>query len=395
LSLRSNHWAGISERLRRFEARFKLHQYSFFILLLITLLIDPFVVVAAAESTTEPRPFEMLVLGDSVVWGQGLSEEKKFYTKVKNAIQRELPGNRKVRQLVEAHSGAVIAPKKPKSCPTAPGEVPIGTPTLFSQVDAALSAYASFGVNREDVDLVLLNGCINDVGFPVIVNPFTSEKTITKQSAKFCKAGMESLLLRIRNRFPNAVIVVTGFFPIISPATNPNLINKLFEAFFDTSQSRKIVNKAAKKEQKERRRLGVQQAAADQPNWLIQTLTRLSNHWKSVSDTDLQAAVDAVNTSSTGSKAYLAKVVFTDEECYAAKGTNLWKLMGSEGGLITDDEMFVPRKETCQLAAADLNAFGRLICPAAGTGHPNVKGAEKYADAIIQRLRDSSVLGRR
>src|SRR4051812_2641493 len=120
---------------------------AFFIVLVIMRLIDPVVIVASAQTTTEPRPFEMLVLGDSVVWGQGLSEEKKFYTRVKNAIERELPGNRKVRQLVEAHSGAAIAPKKPKSCPTAPGEVPIVTPTLFSQVDAALSTYASFGVN--------------------------------------------------------------------------------------------------------------------------------------------------------------------------------------------------------------------------------------------------------
>ena len=138
----------------------------FLILLVITRLIDPFLVVAAAQTSTEPRPFEMLVLGDSVVWGQGLSEEKKFYTQVKHAIERELAGNRKVRQLVEAHSGAVIAPKKPKVCPTAPGEVPLTTPTLFSQVDTALSKYASFGVNREDIDLVLLDGCINDVQVP-------------------------------------------------------------------------------------------------------------------------------------------------------------------------------------------------------------------------------------
>lgn len=137
----------------------------------------------------------MLVLGDSVVWGQGLSEENKFYTKVKDEIERELSGNRKVRQLVDAHSGAVIAPKKPKCCPIAPGEVPIGTPTLFAQVDTALSKYASFGVNRNDIDLVLPNGCINDIGFPLIVNPFTSQKTITKQSENSVKREWKSCCL--------------------------------------------------------------------------------------------------------------------------------------------------------------------------------------------------------
>ena len=371
---------------------------AFFILLVIAFPNSPFLVRASAQTSAEPRPFEMLVLGDSVVWGQGLSEEKKFYTKVKNAIERELPANRKVRQLVKAHSGATIAPKKPKSCPIAPGEVPIASPTLFSQVDAALSTYASFGINREDVDLVLVNGCINDVGFPVIVNPFTREKKITKESAKFCKAGMESLLLRIRDRFPRAVIVVTGFFRIISPATDPEVMDKLLEAFLGGSQSRKIVSRAAKEQQKEMRRAGRRSASlAEQPPWLIRQLSLLSNHWKSVSDSDLQAAVDVINTNSAGPKAYLAKVVFSDEECYAAKGTNLWKITGSGGGLgnlLTDDEMFVARQETCRLAAADLKGVGRLICPAAGTGHPNVKGAEKYADAIIQQLRNASVFGR-
>ena len=369
-----------------------------FILLVIASPNNPFLVRASAQTSADPRPFEMLVLGDSVVWGQGLSEGRKFYATVKNAIERELPGNRRVRQLVKAHSGAAIAPKKPKACPIAPGEVPIATPTLFSQVDAALATYASFGIKREDVDLVLVNGCINDVGFPAIVNPFTPEKKITKESAKFCKAGMESLLLRIRDRFPRAVIVVTGFFRIISPATDPDVISKLLEAFLGGSQSRKVVSKAAKEQQKELRRAERRGASlAGQPPWLIRELSRLSNHWKLVSDSDLQAAV-AINKNSAGPKAYLAKVAFSDEECYAANETNLWKITGSGGGignLMTDDEMFAARQETCRLAAADLKGFGKLICPAAGTGHPNVKGAEKYADAIMQQLSNTPVLGRR
>ena len=370
--------------------------YGLIGILIVFVITRPFV-VASAQTTTAPRLFEMLVLGDSVVWGQGLTEEKKFYTKVKNAIERELPDNRKVRQLVEAHSGAVIAPKKPKSCPIAPGEVPIGTPTLFSQVDAALSKYASFGVKRNDVDLVLLNGCINDVGFPIIVNPFTSKKTITKQSEKFCKKGMEKLLPHIRSSFPNAVIVVTGFYPIISEATGPDVINQLLEAFLGGTQGRKIANKAAKEQQKEaRRNAGVEREAGNQVDWVIRQLSVLSNHWKAVSDADLQAAVNTVNSGQP--PVYFVKVDFLPEECYAGEHTNLWKITGSGGGignLKTDDEMFDQRQETCRLAAADLKGFGRLICPAAGTGHPNIKGAEKYADAIIQQLRNAAVLGRR
>ena len=358
--------------------------------------LDLFVGGAVAQTTSDARPFEMLVLGDSVVWGQGLSEKNKFYTRVKNEIESELGGGRKVRQLVEAHSGAVIAPKKPKSCPTAPGEVPMGTPTLFSQVDTALSKYAAFGVNANDVDLVLLNGCINDVGFPVIVNPFTSEKTITKQSEKFCKKGMEKLLPHIRTSFPRAVIVVTGFFPIISEATDPDVISKLLEAFFGGSQSKKIVNKAEKEQQKELRRVSSGKQNAEQVAWVIRRLARLSDHWKTVSDGDLQAAVNTVN--SVTPPVYFVAVDFRPKECYAAAETSLWKITGSGGGignLITDDEMFVQRQETCRVAAANVKGVERLTCSAAGTGHPNVKGAEKYANAIMQQLRKASVLVRR
>ena len=364
------------------------------------LLCVPFVVVATAQTRAEDRPFEMLVLGDSVVWGQGLTEEKKFYTKVKNAIEQQLPGNRKVRSLIGAHSGAVIAPKKPKSCPIAPGEVPIATPTLFSQVDTALSTYASFGVAAQDVDLVLLNGCINDVGFPAIVNPFTSDRTITKQSAKFCKEGMEKLLRHVRKSFPGAVIVVTGFFPIISSATNSELIKQLLQAFFGQAESTKIINKAAKEQQKELRQAAkLHKDLEHQPDFVIRRLSHLSDHWKTTSDADLQAAVNAVNAGPTAPRAYFAKVDFQPDECYAAgERTGLWKITGSGGGvgnLITDDEMFVPRQETCRLATAELKGFGKLICRAAGTGHPNPRGAQKYADAIIQKLHDTPVLGSR
>ena len=358
---------------------------------------DRFVV---AQTRAEVRPFEMLVMGDSVVWGQGLNEANKFYTKVKVALERELPGNRKVRQVVEAHSGAVIAPKKPKSCPTAPGEVPIATPTLFSQVDAALTTYASFGVAAEEVDLVLLNGCINDVGFPAIVNPFTSDKTITKQSAKFCNQGMEKLLRHVKQTFPRAVIVVTGFFPIISAATDREVMSKLLEAFLGRSKSVKVVKKAEKEQQKAVRQAAkLHQALPDQPDWLIRRLAQLSDRWKTASDADLRTAVNSVNTGSTTPTAFLATVDFQPEDCYAAgKETSLWQITGSGGGvgnLITDDEMFDQRQKTCRLAAADLNGFGKLICPAAGTGHPNLKGAQKYAEEIIKKLRETPVLARR
>jgi hypothetical protein len=250
-------------------------------------------------------------------------------------------------------------------------------------------------VKPEDVDLVLLNGGINDVTFPIIVNPFTSEKTITKQSEKFCKQGMRTLLNRLTVSFPRAVIVVTGYFPMISTATDPDLLLKLIQAFFGENKSKDIIHKAEKEQRKELKAAArLHQELPDEPAWLIRRLTLLSSHWKSTSDADLQAAVDEVTTGMPVKRVLFAQVDFQPEECYAAPQTNFWKITGSGGGvgnLITDDSMFSVRQETCRLAAPDLNSFQKLICPAAGTGHPNERGAQKYFAAILHKLQESRI----
>jgi lysophospholipase L1-like esterase len=46
-------------------------------------------------------PYEMLVLGDSVVWGQGLPEEKKFYSIVRDKLQSEVL-HRNIRLVMRA-----------------------------------------------------------------------------------------------------------------------------------------------------------------------------------------------------------------------------------------------------------------------------------------------------
>src|ERR1044071_8534030 len=124
----------------------------------------------------QERPFEMLVLGDSVMWGQGLREEEKHYTKVREALEREIVC-RKVNLRMLAHSEATILPKH-KFCPDAPGEVPARRPTINAQVELAVQDYAGAGVPRESVDLVVVDGCINDVTVARIINFLTPDDEI-------------------------------------------------------------------------------------------------------------------------------------------------------------------------------------------------------------------------
>ena len=107
-----------------------------------------------------PRQLNMLVLGDSISWGQGLKDDHKAWHLVKTWLQ-ETTG-RVVRERVEAHSGAVIGSTETtriSSTEMLDGEVNRAVPTVNEQIDAALKSYADPGL----VDLVLVDGCINDI----------------------------------------------------------------------------------------------------------------------------------------------------------------------------------------------------------------------------------------
>ncbi|MDQ3061653.1 MAG: twin-arginine translocation signal domain-containing protein, partial [Acidobacteriota bacterium] len=59
--------------------------------------------------SNESEAFEMLVVGDSHISGQGLQQKNKFYYLVKEWLQNEVFGeNRKVNLKVKAHSGSRI-----------------------------------------------------------------------------------------------------------------------------------------------------------------------------------------------------------------------------------------------------------------------------------------------
>jgi hypothetical protein len=63
----------------------------------------------------DSQPFEMLVIGDSMISAQGLQEKNKFYHLVKEWLQQEVFGtSRQVNLKVKAHSGSRIYSIIPK-----------------------------------------------------------------------------------------------------------------------------------------------------------------------------------------------------------------------------------------------------------------------------------------
>src|SRR5438034_7822624 len=87
--------------------------------------------------------FNLLVLGDSISWGQGLRDEHKAWYQVKTWL--ETTGGRKVSERIEAHSGAVIGSVGDSGADPIPalnGEVSRGVPSVNGQIDDVLRTYA-------------------------------------------------------------------------------------------------------------------------------------------------------------------------------------------------------------------------------------------------------------
>jgi lysophospholipase L1-like esterase len=357
-------------------------------------------VACAAPVQSGARPFEMLVLGDSVMWGQGLREEAKFYSIVQRWLEAQFTDRAVHKPVVKAHSGATILPQEP--CPRSDGEVNIGTPTIKSQVEQAAREYRARPGGTETVDLILVNGGINDLGFPSILNILSKEDSLKKATRSSCER-MRTLLDDIASTFPRARVVVTNYYPIVSEQTPRETLLDLAAAAFTGPLYGRVREWIAKM----LRRKGPHNWANDA---LFDKLVRRSRVWYEVSDATLKEAVDDLNKrrpfsspSLAGPRALFARVAFKPEHAYGAPGTLLWRVRHNLGNpnsflnLITEDHLFDARLGKCSTPLDEANQpachfTGRtgidlLTCRLAAAGHPNEAGAAKYADAIISQLK--------
>src|ERR1051325_2793357 len=93
---------------------------------------------APSTNTAAPHDFNLLVLGDSILWGQGLKTEHKSWYLVKNWLEenQHVP----VQERIQAHAGAVIgsAGVAPPRSLTIYGEINSAWPTPHDQIDDAV-----------------------------------------------------------------------------------------------------------------------------------------------------------------------------------------------------------------------------------------------------------------
>jgi lysophospholipase L1-like esterase len=353
----------------------------------IFLLIAPAVFCQPSQSTSNQppiRPINILVLGDSIMWGQGLKANHKPSYHVK--VWLEKTTGRPVIERIEAHSGAVIEGDSITAIRTSTDrEVNLGLPSVLQQLDSALRGYS----DGSQIDLVLLSGCGNDVGFQTMLNASTIDEVDEMTKAK-CGRPMEALLRRITTSFPAAQIIVTGYYPFFSEHTrNDFIVRALARRFFKTQPG------APRISSKE----------------VFKRLEVNSKQWYESSNQTLAQEAQKINAEIGRRRVMFARIEFHPDYSFAAPKTRLWSFNRSPFRmalvLLSFGKILLPSNdEVRRQRTASCNEIFRkppqetaeqkkerkalhLSCRYAALGHPNRMGALLYGDTIINSLQSS------
>jgi hypothetical protein len=154
---------------------------------------------------------------------------------------------------------------------------------------------------------------------------------------------MKNLLLAMLDRFPNARVVVTGYFPIVSSRT----------WFIEALAPLPVVKRR---------------------------LIELSEAWAQASEQWLRWAVQQANLHASGPKPRVvyANAEFRPENCYGAPDTYVWSLWEA-----VTDRSAVGKRRRCEcLRRKPLDP----VCPIDRAFHPNKTGARAYADTVTRAL---------
>jgi hypothetical protein len=178
---------------------------------------------------------------------------------------------------------------------------------------------------------------------------------------------MADVLRRVRARYPNASIVVTGYYAIVSTQSGLTPL----AAFLSKLAGKPIGNP------------------------VLSDFATNSSAFESASNTVLTNAAATVNQETGGARVSFVPVPYQAQNAFGAPSTFLWyipdanipddvfQLRGTQctsGALATSIGVPVYMPTSTELAAAQAK------CPIASMGHPNRAGALAYANAIATAL---------
>ena len=235
------------------------------------------------------------------------------------------------------------------------GEVPGSRPTIIEQCDG-------FTESPETVDLVLLDGGINDVGVATILNPLALIPSLAARTMRACHDEMLALLQKVSAKFtkPTGRILVTGYYTIVSAMSDPLGVAKLLSLHG----------------------IAIPEFVKMEGDFLSAIIERCKSFFAD-STAELQRAI----SDNGDPRVQFVPTGFTDANAIFVPGTSLlWKL-DIDDGLEAEDPVAVSRRPACDLAHPDpLEVLAREQCYRASAGHPNVEGAKRLASQILLTL---------
>lgn len=296
---------------------------------------------------------DLVTLGDSVHWGQGLRLEHKLHWLVHLEVLKSHPG---LVHHFMAHSGAIIGIGATVTRQRVDGEVPIAYPTLVEQVDG-------FAGSAANVVAVLVNGGINDIDIRNILNPIVSQAALADLIEEHCYDSMRALLEIVVRRFDRAEtrVIVTPYYPVLSPLSRPFGIPWLL-----ASEGLALPG------------------GVDLVTGTNIVVAKCMQFWTE-SNAALARAVTDANAALAQPRIVLADPGFTANNAVFAGEPWLFGL-ANDPLLSPQDEVVEARRIACDLAFPPDQWPARLGCYRASAGHPNVAGARRYADAILAEL---------
>ncbi len=306
--------------------------------------------------------FQMLVIGDSIMWSEGLQEPDKIHSLVE-AYERTLHPGMSVYKSVKAHTGAVLSWNNPISGTAHDGDIPQDYPSIQQQANEFASS-----PNAATVDLILVSACANDVDFKNFLDPMATQASIAAKVSQYCLGDMTAFLQKTATQFPSAKIIVTGYFQGLSMDTDPGYFVNLAGVFYGLSNNQGLGPSA----------LAV--AVGITPATRL-TVTSNAGYFAAQSNMQLANAVNAANSGLSQPRIFFADPKFGPTN--AANASNAW-VFGLSGGVPAPTDSLASLNRRIGQCESVYNKLSVdcMFCKLASTGHPNEIGATKYFDAI-------------
>lgn len=321
--------------------------------------------------------FRIAAFGDSIVWGQGLLPAQRFSTLVAPVISARM--NRRIAVYAAdhcAHSGAVIVPpvgeplntKIPRLATDFSGECPNPAASVTGQV---VAWPVRFPTELTEIDLVVIDGGINDVGVMTILDPLGSDSALAAATIASCGTAMSMLLSTVVATFPRARVVVTGYYPIVSQQSNVDFLLPMLGALGllagTISALVSFIPGVAP--------IGFGPIGAEIiRRWILDRLSSRSATFAATANAALASAVTTTAAANPTRRLALAVPQFGPANSIFAADAFIY---GVTPALTAEDPVAALRMAAC---SAD------PITDIASIGHPNAKGAQAYADAIAAVL---------